>query len=137
MHITARIDYALRSMLVLAAAEPESLTAAALAKADRLPLKYLYSVLVELRNAGFVGAKRGKNPGYSLARPARQITLGDIIRVMDGPLNGVHGVPMEMIRYEGAAAELPRIWLGANAAMLAYLDQITLASMVNNRETAA
>ena len=57
------------SRSVIADAAPETVTARALAKTQRMPLPFLYSILVELRNAGFLQPRRGKNPGYTLTKP--------------------------------------------------------------------
>ena len=59
---------------------------AELAERERIPHKFLELILLELRNAGILRSKKGKGGGYALARPAREVTLGQVIRVVDGPL---------------------------------------------------
>lgn len=57
-----------------------------IAERNGLPKKFLDAILGELRNAGIVHSKKGKGGGYALARPAHEISIGQIIRVLDGPL---------------------------------------------------
>lgn len=66
--------------------ERTSMAAAAIANEERIPRKFLEAILVQLRNSGIVESKQGKHGGYALARHPEQITLGAIIRVIDGPL---------------------------------------------------
>ena len=87
MEISAKTEYAVRAMLQLADAEQGTLvTTEALAGAQALPRKFLESILVDLRSAGFVTSRRGQHGGHALARPAEQIRVGDLIRAIDGPL---------------------------------------------------
>lgn len=57
-----------------------------LAEREKIPRKFLEAILLELKNAGVLKSKKGKGGGYSLARPAEQITMGQVIRIIDGPL---------------------------------------------------
>ncbi len=57
-----------------------------IAVTNNIPKKFLDAILVELRNAGFVVSRKGKDGGYRLARPASEIRIGHVIRVLDGPL---------------------------------------------------
>src|SRR6185295_14030005 len=57
-----------------------------IAVSNNIPKKFLDAILGELRNAGFVYSKKGKGGGYTLARPASEIRVGHVIRVLDGPL---------------------------------------------------
>jgi Rrf2 family protein len=57
-----------------------------IAVANNIPKKFLDAILGELRNAGFVISRKGKDGGYRLARPAAEIKIGHVIRVLDGPL---------------------------------------------------
>jgi Rrf2 family protein len=84
--LTMKAKYALRALCVLADAGSERLQARPLALAADVPEKFLEAILVELRKAGIVESKRGVQGGHSLAKPAGQIMVGDIIRALDGPL---------------------------------------------------
>ena len=57
-----------------------------LAESNRLPLKFLERVLMELREAGYVDTRRGKAGGYFLAKPAKEVGMGDVVRSLDGML---------------------------------------------------
>ena len=81
-----KAKYALRALCGLAQHPDRVQPARTLAVEARIPEKFLESILVELRNAGFVQSRRGLQGGHTLARPAADILLGDIIRVIDGPL---------------------------------------------------
>ena len=84
MQISAKVDYGVRALLVLAAAS-EPMTAEAIAKDQGLPAKFLGVILNELRRAGIVVSHRGREAGYHLGRPASEITLADVIRALEGP----------------------------------------------------
>src|SRR5260221_7882770 len=91
MRLSARADYALRAAIELAASGEGHVTAEQLAKAQQIPAKFLEAILTQLRRAGLVRSQRGPDGGFWLARPAEEITLGAIIRAIDGPLFGVRG----------------------------------------------
>jgi len=89
MHLSKKAEYARRSIINLGlAAEVGRVTisGAELAEENRLPLKFIERILQELRAAGLVETYRGKFGGYSLAKPADQIHIGEIVRLMDGRL---------------------------------------------------
>jgi Rrf2 family protein len=89
MHLSKKAEYALRATINLGlAAEVGKVTVSGseLAEVNRLPLKFVERILQELREAGIVQTHRGKFGGYSLAKPADQIGVGEMIRLMDGRL---------------------------------------------------
>jgi len=74
-------------MCYLAGTVPgETALVADIAEANQIPKKFLDAILGELRNAGFVHSKKGKGGGYMLARPPAEISIGNIVRTLDGPL---------------------------------------------------
>ena len=79
MRLSARVDYALRAMSELAAANAPR-TVEQLSEAQRLPNKYLEAILGELRRTGLLRSQRGPEGGYRLARPAEAISIADVIR---------------------------------------------------------
>src|SRR5258707_8189424 len=97
MRLSARVDYALRAAVELAAAHAGGaagsvvapVTAEQLAERQGIPPKFLESILLQLRRGGVVTAQRGPDGGYRLARPPNEISLAEIIRVIDGPLANV------------------------------------------------
>lgn len=84
--LSRKAKYALRALSVLAQAQPEQLQARVIAQQAAEPEKFLETILVELKKAGLVSSRRGSDGGHSLARPARQVMVGEIIRVIDGPI---------------------------------------------------
>jgi Rrf2 family protein len=83
--LSNKAKYGLKALLHLASAEGQCL-AGDMAKDNNIPRKFLDAILVELRNAGILNSRKGKGGGYRLARPADKITVGQIIRILDGPL---------------------------------------------------
>lgn len=86
--LTQRSRYGLRAMLLLAR-EPKGhapVPMSRIAKEANVPRKFLEIILTELKGANLVNSTRGKHGGFELARPAHLISLGDIIRVIEGPL---------------------------------------------------
>jgi Rrf2 family protein len=85
--LTNKGKYGLKAMLHLAGLEPgRPALVSDIAKDNEIPKKFLDTILGELRNAGFVQSKKGKGGGYVLARPPHEISVGHVIRVLDGPL---------------------------------------------------
>jgi Rrf2 family protein len=134
VHISAKAEYAMRALLTLAA-EPEggSLTAERLAAAQHLPVKFLENILDDLRRGGLVISQRGNEGGYRLARPARDITAADVLRLVDGPLAEVRGVRPDQSVYEGPATHLQDVWVAARAALRSVLEHVTLAEIASGK----
>jgi Rrf2 family protein len=86
--LTQRSRYGLRAMLLLADAPLDGppVPMSFIAKEAQVPRKFLEIILAELKSANLVASTRGKHGGFHLARPAHLISLGDIIRVIEGPL---------------------------------------------------
>lgn len=86
--LTQRSRYAMRAMLFLAEAPPGGppVPMTRIALSASVPRKFLELILADLRGAGFIASTRGKMGGYRLARPTHLISLGEIIRVIEGPL---------------------------------------------------
>jgi Rrf2 family protein len=85
--LTAKGKYSLKALAHLATLKPGTTTQAIdIAGANNIPKKFLDAILGELRNAGIVHSRKGPGGGYMLARPAREIKIGHIIRTIDGPL---------------------------------------------------
>ena len=129
MDISAKTDYAIRALLYLAAAAADGggpVSVDTLAVRQSLPRKFLEAILGDLRRAGIVVSHRGSSGGYVLARPAAQITLGEVFRVVDGPLAEVRGLRPHETVYEGVAEHLPVVWVAVRASLRRVLDGTTL-----------
>ena len=90
MRLSKRGEYGLRAMIILAHAYNESPDAMAqikeISEQEKIPAKYLEQILLALKNAGLLQSRMGIGGGYYLARQPKDINLGQIIRVLDGPL---------------------------------------------------
>lgn len=85
--LASKAKYGLKAMVYLARKEGEgSVLIAEIAEKEHLPKKFLDAILLELKNNGMLSSKKGKGGGYILAKPAARIKVGDIVRVLDGPL---------------------------------------------------
>jgi Rrf2 family protein len=135
MRISAKVDYAVRAAIELAAAAgDEHLTKAdAIARAQEIPPKFLENILGDLRQGGLVRSQRGAEGGYRLARPAGEITLADIIRVVEGPMASVRGGRPEDVRYDGSAEPLQRVWIAVRSALRMVAEHVTLADLAEGK----
>lgn len=132
MHITAKADYAVRTLLELAAAGGAAGKAEALATAQKIPHKFLESVLADLRRADLVRSRRGPDGGYWLARPPAEISIADVIRAVEGPLASVRGQRPEDVDYPGPAEPLRLVWLAVRSNMRAVLEAVSLAEIADD-----
>ncbi|HRC40503.1 MAG TPA: Rrf2 family transcriptional regulator [Tetrasphaera sp.] len=133
MNISARTDYAIRALLTLASAQcagSQPVSAESLAATQQLPKKFLEAILVDLKRGGLVNSRRGSAGGYSLAAPAEQITLGAVVRIVDGPLAEVRGVRPQNAEYVGDAEHLPVVWVALRASLRSVLDEVTLGAVL-------
>jgi Rrf2 family protein len=135
VRVSAKVDYALRAMLELAAAGT-LVKGEQLATAQGIPQKFLEGILLDLRHAELVTSRRGVDGGYALGRPAEEISLADVIRAVEGPIATVRGVRPDDVRYEGAAEALAGVWIDLRAAMRGVLEDTTLADVVARSQAA-
>jgi len=130
MRISAKADYAVRAVLELAAAGPgASLSAREISVAQEIPQNFLENILAELRRAGIVLTHRGPGGGSSLARPAADITVGEILLAIDGPLAAVRYLPPEDLAYVGTARNLPAVWCRVHTCLRELLDGVSAADL--------
>ncbi|OZD84327.1 transcriptional regulator [Rhodococcus sp. 05-2256-B2] len=133
MHITAKADYAVRTLVELAAVGGRApAKAEALAAAQGIPHKFLESVLSDLRRAELVRSRRGPDGGYWLAREASNISVADVMRAVEGPLASVRGQRPEDAQYAGPAEPLTRVWLAVRVNLRAVLESVSLADIVDD-----
>jgi Rrf2 family protein len=132
MRISAKTDYAVRALLELAAADDPPLKRDEIAAAQAIPVKFLESILSELKHGGVVMSQRGAEGGYWLAKPAEQITVAEVMRVVEGPLASVRERRPEEVEYDGSAAHLKEVWVALRANMREVLESVSLADVVEN-----
>ena len=131
MRVSAKVDYAVRAAVELAAAGEGPVKGERLAEAQAIPQQFLEQILLELKHHGIVRAKRGARGGYWLARPADEVTIADVVRAVEGPIAHVQSEPPESIEYAGNAASLQEVWIAVRASLRAVLEQVTLADLVS------
>jgi Rrf2 family protein len=129
MQIPAKADYAIRALLSLASTN-ESVSADQLAHEQGLPPKFLGAILSELRRGSIVTSQRGADGGFRLAKPAEEIKIADVLRVLGGPMAGVRGMRPETLHYEGAAVHLQEVWVAVRASLRQVLEHVSLADIV-------
>jgi Rrf2 family protein len=132
MRISAKVDYAVRAAVELAAAPDEKpIKAERIATNQDIPLNFLENILGELRHAGIVRSHRGADGGFRLARDADEITVADVIRAVEGPLATVRGGPPEESAYDGAASALSRVWIAVRKNLRSVVEHVTLADVAS------
>lgn len=133
MHITAKVDYAVRTLVEIArvsAAPMAKVKAETIASAQKIPPKVLEAVLAELRRADLVTSRRGPDGGYRLARPAAEISIADVIRAVEGPLADVRGLRPEHLAFPGSATALRDVWLATRVSLRRVLEHVSIADVV-------
>src|SRR3972149_1660920 len=135
MRLSTRSKYGLRALMDMAARSDENATRLKdLAKRNNIPVKFLEQIFLALRNSGVVHSQVGAHGGYTLARPATQITLGEVIRVLDGTIAPVSCT--SQIAYEKCSCPDERtcpLRVSMNQvrdAIVAVVDNTTLADAV-------
>lgn len=126
MHVSAKVDYAVRAVLELAGTSRQSpRKLREVAEAQAIPLAYLSDILTHLRSAGVVGSQRGSEGGYWLARPAEEVDLGCVIRAVEGSLVEVRGQTPDDVEYVGSTVALQQVWI----ALRNMLELVTVANV--------
>jgi Rrf2 family protein len=133
VRVTAKVDYAVRAAVELAAAGDGPVKGERIAEAQRIPLKFLENILLELKHAGLVQSQRGAEGGYWLARPPAEIALAEVIRAVEGPIANVRGERPEQVEYAGAAEQLREVWIAVRANLRAVLESVTVADVAAGR----
>ncbi len=137
MKLSKRGEYALRALIDFGIAQELGrplLKIGELVRKERLPVKFLEQILTQLRGAGYIATKRGKAGGYFLSKPAREISLGKVIRLIDGPLAPISCV--SVTAYERCSCPdedhcgLRMLMLDVRNAIARILDRYVLADVV-------
>jgi Rrf2 family protein len=134
LRISRRGLYALKALIHLAERwDGEAVPTREIAAREEIPEKFLEAILVTLKNARFVASQRGRDGGYRLARPPREVVVGDVVRLLDGPL-APFGDAAELtrrVRTEVRHAGLFDLFLEVRNAAAAILDHTTLADLLD------
>ena len=132
--LTRKGKYGLKALVHLAHLPPGNLAfISEIAVANNIPKKFLDAILGELRNAGFVQSRKGKEGGYRLSRPAAEIKIGHVIRVLDGPLAPFPCASRTQYQRcddcDEATCQVRHMLLDVRAAIAEVLDSRSLADM--------
>jgi Rrf2 family protein len=133
--LTKKAKYGLKAMVYLAGVEPgQTALVNDIATLNLIPKKFLDAILGELRNAGFVHSKKGKGGGYMLARAPAEICVGDIVRVLDGPLAPIQCASKRLYRrcddcIDETHCAVRLVMLEARDAIARVLDNTSLEKM--------
>ena len=133
MRISAKVDYAVRAAIELAAAGGDPVKGEAIADAQDIPLKFLENILGELKHTGIVSSRRGAQGGYWLAKNADDVSLADIVRAVEGPLATVRGQGPESLTYRGEAELLQKVWIALRANIREVMEDTSLADVVGGK----
>jgi Rrf2 family protein len=130
MYVNAKADYAVRAAVELVGSSRESPRKLdEIAAAQAIPVSYLVTIIMQLRDAGIVRSQRGSAGGYWLARPAEELDIGSVIRAVGGPLVAVRGMAPEEVTYVGSAVVLQQVWLALHASLRRVLEHVTVADV--------
>ncbi|MFW6333779.1 MAG: RrF2 family transcriptional regulator [Desulfosalsimonas sp.] len=136
MNVSRKCQYALRAVFELARREGQGPSRIAdVAEAQAIPARFLEVILGQLKQGGFVASRRGAEGGYLLAREPSAISMGDIIRFVDGPL-----VPVACDEHDGHCPLGPGcvfqpVWERATEAVTEVFDATTMADLVERQRS--
>ena len=140
--ISKRTQYGLKAMLELGRRYGEGpVLIATLAKQESIPLKFLEVILLDLKGQGLLDSKKGKHGGYQLSRPPSTVTLGSIVRMLEGPLAPLPCASETAYRPCEECGDIENcgtriIMRQVRDAIAAVLDSTTLADLISRMETA-
>jgi Rrf2 family transcriptional regulator, cysteine metabolism repressor len=128
MDVSVKSEYALRAVFDLACRESaEPVKIAKIAERQQIPQKFLELILSQLKQGGYLASRRGADGGYFLARPADAITVGDILRQIDGPASSARR--LDQGEYPGDSP-FPELWEKVDRALSSVIDRTTFADLV-------
>jgi len=131
--ISQKAKYALRALVSLArAGRGETRMIGEISREQAIPKKFLEQILLELKRAGLVASRRGRSGGYELLRPAEQITFGEVLRLIDGPIAPLPCLSLMAYRRcedcrDEAECEIRHVFERVTLATRAVLDRTSLA----------
>lgn len=138
MKISSKGDYALRTILALAMKieEKKPIRLPEIAEENHIPVKFLEQIMIQLKGAGFVSSRRGRHGGYLLARSPDRITLGEVIRLIDGPVAPVGCVSTN--DYNSCVQEkrcvFKKVFHEVHSRIEAVIDNITFRDLCDMAE---
>jgi Rrf2 family protein len=143
--ISQKTKYALKAMMVLAdeaAGSGEALTIEQIAQRSETPKRFLEHILLQLRNAGMIVSRRGRNGGYGLTKDPRTISIGELLRLVDGPIAPLPCLSRTAYQRcddckDENTCRVRRMFADVFYAYLLMIESLTLADMVGAPEKLA
>jgi Rrf2 family protein len=134
MRLSTKGEYASRAMLELSVRYEEGpLHGREISEAQKIPQGFLEQILLQLKRAGYLKSRKGRSGGYQLAKPPGEITVAEVIRVMDGPLAPIDCV--SVIAHEPCPMEktcgLRWLWKEVRDSVAEILERTTFAELVD------
>lgn len=134
MRVSARVDYAVRALVQLASEAPVTpVKAEHLATAQEIPLKFLLEILRQLKQHKLLVSRRGPDGGYTLARPASEIAIADVIRAVEGTLATVRDTSPASLAYVGPTEPLRTVWIAVRGSLRHVLEDVTLQDVLTGK----
>lgn len=133
LRLSSKTRYAVRAVFDVAFHAPAPSQAREVADRQRIPLRFLEQILSDLKRAGILSSKRGPRGGFVLARPPANVTLGDVVRAVEGPIAGV--APR---RPRGELREVPEQFLfEVSRSVERCFDDVTILDLCSSEEALA
>jgi Rrf2 family cysteine metabolism transcriptional repressor len=133
MRISAKGEYAAKAVLYLSLKYPEVVTIHEVAENHRIPLKYLEQILLALKKADLLESRRGVHGGYTLARPPAQISVGEVVRAVDGRFSRTHCLETDHCELAScpkpAACGLREVWKNLETTVEQMLFETSYADV--------
>ena len=133
MKITVSVEYAVQALLEIASQEKDQgsvISSHEIASRQGIPPKFLETILRKLSQAGILISNRGPQGGYKLSRSSDQVTIAEVIRVIEGPLAAVGDRAPEATKYRRSAKHLTEVWIATRVALRDVLETITIADVL-------
>ncbi|MBV9463907.1 MAG: Rrf2 family transcriptional regulator [Verrucomicrobiae bacterium] len=135
MKLSKKSEYALRALIEIATRGPNGIVQIPeIAAKENIPEKFLEAILLQLKNAGVLRSKRGVGGGYSFSRYPSEVTLGEVIRLMDGPLAPIACVSRTAYEKCSCPSEeecgLRAVMIEVRQAIIDILDKKTVAEVI-------
>jgi Rrf2 family protein len=138
MQVSRKVDYALRAVIYLSQQDSAlPLPAKEIAARRRIPIKFLEKIIRDLMHHGIVRSHRGAHGGYTLGRPAAQISFREVIEAIEGPISLNVCVAGQEDCSVFSTCNMQRVWQEGQRRVLQYFSETTLADLAGGVNTAA
>jgi len=137
--LSQKCQYALRAMYEITLREEDwPVKSGDIAEAQAIPPRFLENILAQLKQGGFVDSKRGKEGGYMLPEPRREVSVGEVIRFIQGPLVPVHCMAEgpTVCKLHGNCP-FHSMWERAQAAVVEVYDNTTFKDLIEEHQAKA